>query len=436
MNSSTTITNTDYHTWKENLNKTHEADMASFDGFTYFMHGGVAMYEYSMHMLDLFEDQFKSIIPKLNIDDKFKKIYKKMSYELLGKYGKQTIDAVKKDGINSEPYINFIETLKDNGYLPKLNVIKQTAQLIEQDSRTTHGFFSKLKQVPDFLAQLGMYLDPNLSITEAGIKVFNETVKAKLSTGTARKHFYIEMAKAKHTYISADTFTFDSDKIYFEKNIGTHTKLKPTIILDNWINGLTTNKVTKLHTYQVFKIIPDNHKSDIKISINKGRDTCGIQIIKNSNGEFFACNNVTTDNTFKADQQQKNEMLKTVLTELNQLIKSLSQDEIMKLLDEMTKQMQTYENNIINEKASLLWVDEAKINLWEDKIIVLATTQLLLLNRIKPELLAEQEALHPRYSEGTDTKKLSNNAKKLKGLLENWDQYTQNKPTKPGFNKS
>ena len=399
MKSSSNIT--DYFSWKKDL-------IDQLDKNDSGRHGSQNNF-YANLLIELFEKEYADSLTTIQVDEKFREIFNQQAHEFRVAYGFEW-DNARKEGLQSKPYLDFIAALKKNEYLSKAE-IKKTAQLIEQDARTSDtGFFSKIKRIPDFLAELGSYLDPNLNPIDAS------------------KKFQIEMQKARAFHISMQPFSFEVNKIAFSQNIGTHVNIIPSAIFENWFNELPSKqKISLMKQYEAFKFLGE--KNDPKISINKGQGTAGIQII-NDGSSFLACNNIIADKS--KVQSDRNEQLKTVLSDLNNILKALTTEQIKEHSKTINLLVLEYEKRILEEKKSY-WPNTDKIKLWKGKVEVLKTANLLLLDQVKPESLAEQESLYPDWKEGKEAKNCVDNVKKIKGLLENWEKYASKSK---GLNKS
>ncbi len=99
------------------------------------------------------------------------------------------------------------------------------------------------------------------------------------------------------------------------------------------------------------------------------------------------------------------------------------------LIEEITSQIDVYNEDIKNGKKSI-WVTQATIEAWENKVAVLTMARSLLAGDADatPSLLKEEEELHTGWDEGKKTKALVEKVKKLTGILLDRNPYRRDRP--------
>lgn len=94
------------------------------------------------------------------------------------------------------------------------------------------------------------------------------------------------------------------------------------------------------------------------------------------------------------------------------------------LSDRIEKQIQVYEDKKKKERADPAYLDivsENRIDLWNSKIIILKAAQKAL-NGYGSSELKNKEEMYPRWSDGTETKKLVDEVKRMKGIPLEWNK--------------
>ena len=171
MNSSS-IMKKDYKTWKENnIRILKEGDSGRHGCQNYF---------YFTLLINLFEQKYPGDLSHLVVDEKINKLFFDCARDLRCAYGFEW-EKAESEASESEKFKNFIISLEENEFIFKKE-IKKIAPLIVQDYRTNpdNGFFAIItKKCPDFLIELGSYLEPNLS-AEAGKSLLKKCKRRRI----------------------------------------------------------------------------------------------------------------------------------------------------------------------------------------------------------------------------------------------------------------
>jgi len=378
---------TTYQTWKEIISQPSKAASprhASQDDY------------YTTLLLNLFEQEYREFLSQIMVDDKFNQIFRTKMAALRVNYGYEW-DTAKETGSESEAYKSFILELKANNYLNF--EITKASMLICQDSRSSdNGFLSQLRSWPDILGIIGTYLNSNLGAPEA------------------KEKFTREIKKYDGFYLSFNMkpFLFMTRNIFQSEPLGTYVlPLTTSASFDIWVSGLALEKTVSLENgYESFKRVDNNN--NFKISINKGLNTVGIQILKDNTG-IIAYNNITADKQHKEHDKRNNE-LKNTLSSLSVILTKLTKKEIDEHSKKIINQTAEYKNRIEKEKKSI-WPNENKIKMWQDKAAVLETANELLFYKASPKQLVQKQELHPEWKAGgsqSATKSLVDKVKIMK----------------------
>ncbi|MCE0722558.1 MULTISPECIES: hypothetical protein [Legionella] len=283
--------NISYSAWKEKYVKYLEKNNSGRHGFQNNFYANL--------LIENFEKTFPGHL-SIKVNEQFTALVNKYSYELRAAYGFEW-DKSKVEAANHPKFLEFMDELKQNGFLFKPE-IKKFAPLLAQTSRTSRdSFFGKLPE--DCLNMLASFLEPHLSLIDASTKMKEE------------------LQKAHAFYNKIQLFSFEENNVAFSQSTGTHIALTTYEPFKIWFAELPLRQNIPLNTkYGMYKV------NDTTLAINSGPNTPGIQIQKRGD-TFIVCNNLSADNAYnnmmpdESKQARKNNLI-IVLAELKQSLQS------------------------------------------------------------------------------------------------------------------